>query len=55
MTPKDGQLIELAAWRCGNAIGWRYLFRPEDDLWVGVDVAVGPEDAYAKFQVGHAW
>ena len=38
-----------------GGIGGRYLFRPQDDLWVGVDIAKGPEDAYAYIQVGHAW
>ena len=38
-----------------GGIGGRYLFRPEDSLWVGVDIAKGPEDAYAYIQVGHAW
>ncbi|MEX1311353.1 MAG: BamA/TamA family outer membrane protein [Candidatus Sulfomarinibacteraceae bacterium] len=36
-------------------VGGRWLFRPEDSLWVGVDVARGPEDTYAYIQVGHAW
>jgi len=38
-----------------GGIGGRWLFRPEDSLWVGVDIARGPEDTYAYIQVGHAW
>jgi hypothetical protein len=38
-----------------GGIGGRWLFRPEDRLWVGVDIAAGPEDTYAYIQVGHAW
>ena len=38
-----------------GGVGGRWLFRPEDSLWVGVDVATGPEDTYAYIQVGHAW
>jgi hypothetical protein len=35
--------------------GVRYLFLPDLDLWVGVDVAWGPEDTAGYIQVGHAW
>jgi hypothetical protein len=38
-----------------GGVGGRYLFRPQDRLWVGVDFAVGPEDEYWYIQVGHAW
>jgi len=38
-----------------GGVGGRYLFRPQDSLWVGVDIATGPEDTYAYIQVGHAW
>jgi hypothetical protein len=38
-----------------GGVGGRWLFRPEDSLWVGVDIATGPEDTYAYIQVGHAW
>jgi hypothetical protein len=38
-----------------GGVGGRWLFRPEDNLWVGVDIAAGPEDTYAYIQVGHAW
>lgn len=35
--------------------GVRYLYLPDLDLWVGVDVAWGPEDTAWYIQVGHAW
>ena len=38
-----------------GGIGGRYLFRPQDDLWVGIDIARGPEDYVFYIQVGHAW
>lgn len=38
-----------------GGIGGRYLFRPQDSLWVGLDVARGPEDVVLYVQVGHAW
>jgi len=38
-----------------GGIGGRYLFRPQDDLWVGVDLARGPEQGVFYIQVGHAW
>ena len=33
----------------------RFLFKPEENLWVGIDVARGPEDTYFYIQVGQAW
>jgi len=54
-TRGDTLIYEDESGIVAGGIGGRYLFRPEDDLWVGVDVAVGPEDAYAYIQVGHAW
>lgn len=38
-----------------GGVGGRWLFRPEDSLWVGIDIATGPEETYAYIQVGHAW
>ena len=38
-----------------GGIGGRFLFRPQDDLWVGIDVAKGPEDYVLYVQVGQAW
>jgi hypothetical protein len=38
-----------------GGVGGRFLFRPQDRLWVGIDVAWGPEKAYMYIQVGHAW
>jgi hypothetical protein len=35
--------------------GVRYLYVPDLDLWVGADVAWGPEDTAWYIQVGHAW
>jgi hypothetical protein len=38
-----------------GGIGGRFLFRPQDSLWVGIDVARGPEEYVLYIQVGHAW
>jgi hypothetical protein len=38
-----------------GGIGARYLYRPQDDLWVGIDLARGPEQGVFYIQVGHAW
>jgi hypothetical protein len=38
-----------------GGIGGRFLFRPQDSLWVGIDVATGPEDYIFYVQVGQAW
>jgi len=38
-----------------GGIGARYLYRPQDQLRVGLDVARGPEDWVVYVQVGQAW
>jgi len=38
-----------------GGIGGRFLFRPQDSLWVGIDVAKGPEDYIFYVQMGQAW
>ncbi|BBO78547.1 hypothetical protein DSCW_59640 [Desulfosarcina widdelii] len=38
-----------------GGIGGRYLFMPDEGLWLGVDVARGTEDTYAYIIVGQAW
>ncbi len=38
-----------------GGIGGRFLFLPEEDLWVGIDIARGPEDIYWYIQIGQAW
>jgi hypothetical protein len=54
-TRGDGPLYEEESGIVAGGIGGRYLFRPQDSLWVGVDVAQGPEDTILYIQVGHAW
>ena len=36
-------------------IGLRYLAIEEQDAWVGIDVAQGPEDTFWYIQMGNAW
>ncbi len=38
-----------------GGVGGRYLFRPQDSLWVGLDVAKGPEDYVLYIVAGHKW
>jgi hypothetical protein len=38
-----------------GGLGGRYLFRPQDDLWVGLDVAKGPEQYVLYVVAGHKW
>ena len=38
-----------------GGIGGRYLFMPDEGLWLGVDLARGPEDTYVYITVGHTW
>jgi hypothetical protein len=54
-TRGDVQQYEDESGIVAGGIGGRYLFRPQDSLWVGVDVAQGPEDTILYIQVGHAW
>lgn len=36
-------------------IGGRYLFIPDQELWLGLDIARGPQDLYGYITVGHVW
>jgi len=38
-----------------GGVGGRYHFMPDEGLWLGVDVAHGPEDLYWYISIGHAW
>lgn len=38
-----------------GGIGGRFLFLEDENLWVGIDIARGPEDTYWYIQVGQAW
>jgi hypothetical protein len=51
----DAPLYKDESGIVAGGIGGRYLFRPEDDIWVGVDIGWGPEDTPVYVQVGHAW
>lgn len=54
-TRGDTRIYEDESGIVAGGVGGRWLFRPQDNLWVGVDVARGPEDNYVYIQVGHAW
>jgi hypothetical protein len=38
-----------------GGVGGRYHFLPDEGLWLGVDVAHGPEDWYWYISIGQAW
>ena len=38
-----------------GGVGGRFLFRPQDSLWVGIDVAKGPEESALYIVMGHKW
>jgi len=53
----DGDLVQYESrdlFGAGGA-GVRYLFAADLGLWIGADVARGPEDDVWYIQVGHAW
>jgi hypothetical protein len=54
-TAGDNPLYNDESGIVAGGVGGRYLFRPEDDIWVGVDLARGPERGVLYLQVGHAW
>jgi hypothetical protein len=54
-TAGDIPLFEAEDNISAGGIGGRFLFLPDEDLWVGVDIARGPEDFYWYIQVGQAW
>jgi len=54
-TDGDIPAFETADKINAGGVGGRFFFKPEEDLWVGVDIARGPEDTYFYIQVGQAW
>jgi hypothetical protein len=36
-------------------VGGRYQFLPEENVWLGVDLARGPEEAVFYINIGHPW
>jgi len=36
-------------------LGGRYKIFEAQNVWVGLDIARGPEETYWYIQVGHAW
>lgn len=54
-TSGDSPKFETADDIYAGGVGGRFLFIADEDLWVGIDVARGPEDTYWYIQVGQAW
>jgi hypothetical protein len=54
-TAGDNPAFETADRIFAGGVGGRYLFKPEEDIWIGVDIARGPADTYWYIQVGQAW
>jgi len=51
VVPKAETLDKIIA----RGVGGRYLFMPDQGLWLGIDIASGPEATYWYINVGHAW
>ena len=54
-TRGDVAIFEDESGIVAGGVGGRFLFRPQDSLWVGIDIARGPEDYVLYIQVGQAW
>jgi hypothetical protein len=54
-TRGDTQLFKDESGVVAGGLGGRYLYRPQDSLWVGVDLARGPEDWVVYVVAGHKW
>jgi len=54
-TRGDVLVYENESGLVAGGLGGRFLFRPQDSLWVGIDLARGPEDYVLYIQVGQAW
>ena len=54
-TRGDLPIFEDESGIVAGGLGGRYLFRPQDSLWVGIDLARGPEDWVVYVVVGHDW
>ena len=54
-TRGDVPVFEDESGIVAGGVGGRFLFRPQDSLWVGLDVAKGPEDFIFYVVMGHKW
>jgi hypothetical protein len=54
-TRGDVPVFEDESGIVAGGVGGRYLFRPQDSLWVGLDVAKGPEQYVLYVVAGHKW
>jgi hypothetical protein len=54
-TRGDVPVFEDESGIVAGGLGGRFLFRPQDSLWVGIDVAKGPEDYVLYIVAGHKW
>lgn len=51
----DVEVFEDESGIFAGGVGGRFHFRPQDDLWVGIDVAKGPEQYVLYIVAGHKW
>jgi hypothetical protein len=54
-TDGDIPIFEIEDDIYAGGVGGRFLFKPDENLWVGIDIARGTEDTYWYIQVGQAW
>ena len=51
----DVPIFEDESGIVAGGLGGRFQFRPQDSLWVGLDVAKGPEQYVLYIVAGHKW
>jgi hypothetical protein len=54
-TRGDALIFQDESGIVAGGVGGRFLFRPQDSLWVGIDVARGPEETALYIVMGHKW
>ena len=54
-TRGDVPVFEDESGIVAGGLGGRFLFRPQDSLWVGIDLAKGPEQYVVYVVAGHKW
>jgi len=54
-TRGDIRVFEDESGIVAGGVGGRFLFRPQDSLWVGLDLAKGPEQYVLYIVAGHKW
>jgi hypothetical protein len=54
-TSADATAIDTSESIRACGVGGRYKLLKDQNVWVGLDLARGPEDSVYYIQVGHPW